>query len=91
MGLSRAAYYKRPRKSSSRDDEIANALRRILTERHDWGFRRCFDEMRKQGFSWNHKRVYRIYCEMGLNRRFLKNSESISLPVVATHDAASDG
>lgn len=35
-----------------------------------WGFGLCFDYLRNvKGFKWNHKRVYRIYCELALNLR----------------------
>ena len=36
----------------------------------DWGFGLCFDHLRNvKGYRWNHKRVYRIYCELALNLR----------------------
>lgn len=36
----------------------------------NWGFGLCFLHLRNvQGFSWNHKRVYRIYKELELNIR----------------------
>lgn len=42
-----------------------------LTEQHtDWGFGLCFDHLRHiEQECWNHKRVYRIYCELALNLR----------------------
>ena len=43
----------------------------LLTARHrNWGFKLCFLYLRNvKGFGWNHKRVYRIYCELALNLR----------------------
>ena len=36
----------------------------------NWGFGLCFLYLRNvQGYGWNHKRVYRIYCELELNLR----------------------
>ncbi len=36
----------------------------------NWGFGLCFDYLRNVlGYGWNHKRVYRIYCELELNKR----------------------
>lgn len=43
---------------------------RLTANRRNWGFGLCFLYLRNvKGFAWNHKRVYRIYCELELNLR----------------------
>ena len=66
-GLSRAAYYKRPRPASERDAPVIDALNAIISRHGRWGFWKCFSRLRLDGRLWNKKRVYRVYCEMGLN------------------------
>lgn len=49
---------------------IADWLIRLTHNRKNWGFGLCFYYLRNvQGFSWNHKRIYRIYRELELNLR----------------------
>lgn len=55
-----------------RDDnaKIAEWLQRLTDNQRNWGFGLCFLYLRNvKGFGWNHKRVYRIYCELELNLR----------------------
>ena len=41
-----------------------------LSDSHKrWGFGLMFRWLRRQGYTWNHKRVYKIYCELSLNLR----------------------
>lgn len=50
--------------------QIADLLIELTTKESDWGFGQCFDYLRNvKRFTWNHKRVYRIYCELALNLR----------------------
>ena len=52
------------------NEEIADWLERLTTNKRTWGFGLCFLYLRNvQGYGWNHKRVYRIYCELELNLR----------------------
>jgi putative transposase len=55
---------------SDENAEIADWLERLTANRKTWGFGLCFLYLRNvKGFEWNHKRVYRIYCELELNLR----------------------
>lgn len=46
------------------NDLIADWLIRITDSQCNWGFGLCFLYLRNvKGFRFNHKRVYRIYCE----------------------------
>ena len=54
----------------SENEAIANWLIQLTEQHSDWGFGLCFDYLRNvKGFAWNHKRVYRIYCDLALNLR----------------------
>lgn len=69
FGISESCYRYQP-KLTSENAEIADWLIRLTEKDSDWGFGMCFDYLRNvQGFGWNHKRVYRIYCDLALNLR----------------------
>lgn len=69
VGLSRSAWYRKPQNRLQRDREVIDALQ-ALVERHGrWGFWKCRDRLRLDGRPWNHKRIYRVYKELGLNQR----------------------
>lgn len=51
------------------DEEIMNNLLQLVDKFPAIGFWMCFYRLRKKGYTWNHKRVYRVYTEMRLNIR----------------------
>ncbi|TAE45369.1 MAG: IS3 family transposase [Bacteroidetes bacterium] len=71
LGLRRATYYKRKQghKPEEEDAIIATLLHDAVSQYLAWGFWMIFHWLRKQGHSWNHKRVYRIWKAEDLNLR----------------------
>lgn len=58
------------RKLSNDNVRIASVLLGLSQSQRNWGFGLCFLYLRNvKGYGWNHKRVYRIYCELELNLR----------------------
>jgi len=68
LKLSRAAFYRELRGRQPLDDQpIIDALNDMVEANSRWGFWMCYDRLRLDGHPWNHKRVWRVYCEMKLN------------------------
>jgi len=62
--------YRYQAKHSKENDRIADWLLRLTQAYKPWGFGLCFLYLRNvKGFTWNHKRVYRIYRALELNLR----------------------
>jgi putative transposase len=63
--ISRTAYYYEPKLIN--DDAIVDKLTELTDKHTRWGFPKCYKRLRKLGYVWNHKRVYRVYTAMKLN------------------------
>ena len=68
-GLSRTVLYRPKLDRLARDREVIDAINEVIAKRPRWGFWKCFDRMRLDGYRFNHKRVHRVYCEMRLNMK----------------------
>ena len=68
VGLSRAAWYHTPLDWQERDAEVIDALNALAEAHLRLGFWKYPDRLRAQGYAWNHKRIYRVYCALGLNQ-----------------------
>ena len=75
VGLARSVYryLARPRD----DAEVQNALAELAARHPEFGFRKVFLTLRRTGHLWNHKRVYRVYCQMKLNRKRRKHKRRV--------------
>lgn len=69
IGLGRASYYRRVRDWRIADAAVIDALNLQLKKSPRAGFWKCYQRLRREGYMFNHKRVYRVYCQMGLNLR----------------------
>jgi putative transposase len=65
--LSQSVYYYRC--DNNGDEEVIGMLTQVAEKHRTWGFWKMYRWIRKQGWSWNHKRVYRVYTTMKLNIR----------------------
>jgi putative transposase len=67
--LGRASFYRTPRNWRIADAAVIDALNEQLKKSLRAGFWKCYQRIRRAGHVFNHKRVYRVYCQMGLNLR----------------------
>src|SRR5436309_9591425 len=49
--------------------EVIKLLLELAHGRPEQGFPKLFKRLRRLGQRWNHKRVYRVYCSLKLNKR----------------------
>ena len=86
FNISVTCYY---HKSVATDEnkQIADLLIKLTQQNKSWGFGLCFLTLRNvMGLRYNHKWVYRIYCELQLNlrikpKRRIKRAKPIPLAV----------
>lgn len=93
--LSRKAYYYQSVKDS--DDQVIQALNRFADKHPGYGFWKLFHVLRRAGYTWNHKRVYRVYThlKMNLRRRARKrlpkrDRQPLELPAAPNHTWSMD-
>lgn len=67
VGLSRAAYYRPRIDRSEKDAPVVAVLNEAVSRNGRWGFWLSYDWLRTAGYPFNHKRCWRVYCQMGLN------------------------
>ena len=76
MHISTSVY----RYQATRDGQVPLRMRikEISAVRDRYGYKRIHVLLRREGWRVNHKRVYRIYCEEGLNLRAKRPKRRVS-------------
>lgn len=66
---------------------MINLLLEFVEKHSRYGFSKLFELIRRRGERWNHKRVYRVYCNLEVNfchkgkkRLPNRNPEPLSVP-----------
>jgi putative transposase len=67
MQIARSLFYYEHSKED--DSAIIDAIHVVIDRHPRYGFWAIFERLKRQGFGWNHKRVYRVYKALGLNIR----------------------
>ena len=92
IALSRAAYYRPTLDWRERDVQVIAIFNALIAQHARWGFWKCYDRTRLDGYRINHKRLYRVYCHMKLNlpRRTKKRlppreRQTMAVPAIPNH------
>jgi len=56
-------------KSQKDDTEVIEVLQELAFKHPTYGFRKLYAYIRRSGKQWNHKRIYRVYKLLKLNRK----------------------
>jgi putative transposase len=90
VGISESVYRYQP--DAHRDDKVIMTLQEAVERYPAYGFSKLFKILRRWGHSWNHKRVYRLYCLLNLNKRRRgkkrlpsRHPEPLVVPAEANH------
>ncbi|WP_375293532.1 transposase [Proteus mirabilis] len=62
--LSRTTFYRQPVDWRKKDGVVIDAIQTVLAKSPQSGFWKCYFRLRFQGYPFNHKRVYRVYCRL---------------------------
>ena len=67
MGISHSSYRYQP--IAGKDEVVIAGIQAAVERYPAYGFGKLLHILRRQGHTWNHKRVHRLYCQLNLNLR----------------------
>jgi len=77
FSIPRASFY---HKTTRDDSELLDAIKKIASDHSAWGYRLIWAELRGQGIKVNHKKVYRLYCSVNLQKPAIVSGKKHSKP-----------
>ncbi len=80
LGINRSSYYYEPRPVDPLDLELTRKIDEIYTDMPFYGAPKMTRELKRQGYSINHKRIERLMRDMGLQAIFPKKNLSKAHP-----------
>jgi putative transposase len=78
FGISRSAYYYRPKPMSKENLKILNAIDKISTENSDWGYRFIHQQLLEDGYFIGKDRVLKYMSMMGIEAIYPHKKKSTS-------------
>lgn len=97
LGCSRTVWYRPRADRATRDAPVITARQALLDECPQWGDWQCVGMLRSVGHPWNAKRIRRVYCALGLNRRrrtkrrvLTRDPQPLAAPALLNHTWALD-
>ena len=95
VGISDSVYRYTP--ETAKDEPVIQALQKVVERYPAYGFSKLFKILQRWGHSWNHKRVYRLYCALNLNKRRrgkkrlpTRNPEPLAVPTTLNQSESID-
>lgn len=87
--INRGTFYYKPTRND--DAAVKEQLEWAIERRPRRGFPKLFDTIRREGFTWNHKKVYRVYQENAMQIQYrkkprLKAVEPKAMPVASRYN-----
>lgn len=68
VGFARSAFYQVPKAWQVRDATIIEVLNNLVDRPPLWDAWKYIDPVKALDHPWNHKRIFRIYRQLGLNQ-----------------------
>lgn len=73
LEITRSSYYYKDKRKE--ENKLRKLLHKKAAQRRRWGYRRLLVLLRREGIEYNHKKIYRIYKEEGLQIRKRKRKK----------------